>query len=64
MLVPGHDEDDNERTLTDNEMKEGETSLASDEGLELSAVLSDATLQGSLDVQNEEAIIGTSNIRN
>ena len=39
-------------------MKEGETSLASDEGLELSAVLSDSTLQGSLDVQNEEAIIG------
>lgn len=30
----------------------------SDEGLELSAMLSDSINQGSLDIQNEETVIG------
>lgn len=40
------------------EDKQAELSLLSDEGLEVSVILSDN--QGSLDVQNDETVVGKS----
>lgn len=49
-----NDGDENERTVTED--KQANLSLLSDEGLEVSAILSDN--QGSLDVQDEETVVG------
>lgn len=46
-----------EETLPED--KQLDLSLLSDEGLELSVILSDN--QGSLDVQNDETVVGKSN---
>ena len=48
------DSDDNERTVTED--KQADLSLLSDEGLEVSVILSDN--QGSLDIQNDESVVG------
>ena len=48
------DDDESDRTVTDD--KQVDLSQLSDEGFEVSLILSDN--QGSLDVQNEETVIG------
>ena len=50
------DSDETERTVTED--KQADMSLLSDEGLEVSVILSDN--QGSLDVQNDETVVGKS----
>ena len=50
------DSDETERTVTED--KQADMSLLSDEGLEVSVILSDN--QGSLDVQNDEIVVGKS----
>ena len=50
------DSDETERTVTED--KQVDMSQLSDEGLEVSVILSDN--QGSLDVQNDETVVGKS----
>ena len=56
LLFSPDDSDENERTVTED--KQVDQSLLSDEGLEVSVILSDN--QGSLDVQNDETVVGKS----